>query len=382
VLDWAFTHSQDPDLLRKSPSEVALYLLARNSALATTVELGRFAPPHLDYTPPKDDRPPPEELAIELLAGFLPIVGEATDAAGFFVGYSITGRELNEDERLLCGVAMLLPLIPGRAPASVDLVEHLARSTGRSLDEIRVLQRVALHLRPEDATQIDALMRHVSKGGTLSQEDVTFLRRVAAGLERPLLEAAQTLRKGGKVPLVGSRLGGVGLKLEPGTAEHMAAAWVDYQFRHPSKFPRFRFDVDDTWRKQYQSILKNKEAGGDFELDVLKATRQEKNRALMMPPPGSTAQGFIPDSVPRNPTPGELVWGQPYHFIEAKGRKELSLTGNLKAMLLYVRQHGGHVELWIRSARHPDGASRLTEPLQDMIDELAQGGKVSLRRIP
>jgi hypothetical protein len=49
VLDWALTHSEDEDLLRKSPSEVALYLLARNSSLATALELGRFAPPHLDY---------------------------------------------------------------------------------------------------------------------------------------------------------------------------------------------------------------------------------------------------------------------------------------------------------------------------------------------
>ena len=35
VLDWAYTHTEDADFLRKSPSEVALYLLARRSALAT-----------------------------------------------------------------------------------------------------------------------------------------------------------------------------------------------------------------------------------------------------------------------------------------------------------------------------------------------------------
>ncbi len=382
VLDWAFTHSQDQDLLRKSPTEVALYLLARNSSLATAVQLGRTAPAHLDYTPPHDNRPPSEELVLELLVGMLPIVGEASDAASFFGGYSVTGRELDKDERLLCGVAMLLPFIPGRAPAGVEWLEHVALSTGRSLDEVRVLQRVATYLSPAEARDIDVLMRQVSRGGKLSEEDVGFLRRVAAGMERPLLEAAQTLQRGGKVPLVGSRLGGAGLKLEPGTAEHLAAAWVDYQFRHPDKYPRFRYAIDDTWRKQYESILKNKEAGGSFELEVLQARRQEKNRAMMMPPPGSDARGFIPDAVPRSATPGELVWGQPYHFVEAKGRKELAQTGNLQAMLDYVEQYGGQVELWIRSARHAQGATRLTDPLKRRLTRLEREGKAAVKYFP
>ncbi|HYO51475.1 hypothetical protein, partial [Archangium sp.] len=42
--------------------------------------------------------------------------------------------------------------------------------------------------------------------------------------------------------------------------------------------------------------------------------------------------------------PAELVWGQPYPFVEAKARKELSLTGNLKAMIEYVEKYGGHLE--------------------------------------
>jgi hypothetical protein len=86
VLDWALTHSQDPGFVRKSPSEVALYLLARRSALATAIELGRMAPPHLDYTPLPDTSPPPEELVIELLAGLLPVIGEATDLGCFAFG--------------------------------------------------------------------------------------------------------------------------------------------------------------------------------------------------------------------------------------------------------------------------------------------------------
>jgi hypothetical protein len=102
----------------------------------------------------------------------------------------------------------------------------------------------------------------------------------------------------------------------------------------------------------------------------------------MLPPPGSPAAGFIPDAVLRSHTPEELVWGQPYFFIEAKARKDLSLGGNLEAMMNYVREHGGHVELWIRSPKHPAGATRLTQPLQTELSKLADEGKATIRLFP
>jgi hypothetical protein len=76
------------------------------------------------------------------------------------------------------------------------------------------------------------------------------------------------------------------------------------------------------------------------------------------------------------------VWGQPYHFIEAKARKELSLGGNLEAMLDYVRDHGGFIELWVRSARHPDGPTRLTKPLQNLIRELERNDRAIIKAFP
>ncbi len=40
-------------------------------------------------------------------------------------------------------------------------------------------------------------------------------------------------------------------------------------------------------------------------------------------------------------------------------------------MIEYVREYGGHIELWIRSAKHPAGATRLTDPpwksLRDLV---------------
>jgi hypothetical protein len=383
VLDWAFTHTRDEALLRKSPSEVALYLLARRGSLATAVQLGRLAPPHLDYTPLPDKRIPPEELVLELLVGVVPVVGEATDAAGLLVGYSFTGRELDANERLLCGVGALVPYVPGRALSSGgELAERAALLTGRSVEEVQVLQRVARHLSPTDASQVEVLVRQAARGRQLTEEEIAFLKRLAAQLEAPLLAAADTLRRGGKVPLVGSRLGEAGLRLEPGSAEHMAAAWVDYQFRHPGKYPRFSYAFDVDWRRQYELILKNKEAGGEFEHTVLKAHGQQKNTAMMMPPPGSKVRGFIPDSVPGSPTPGELVWGQPYRFVEVKGRKDLAHGGNLEAMLNYVENYGGHVELWVRSPKHTGGATKLTKPLAKRIADLRARGMAEIRPFP
>ena len=102
----------------------------------------------------------------------------------------------------------------------------------------------------------------------------------------------------------------------------------------------------------------------------------------MMPPPGSEARGFIPDAVPGSLTPGELVWGQPYHFVEVKGRKDLALGGNLEVMLEYVQQYGGHVELWVRSAKHVEGQTLLTQPLQRRLRTLADDGKATVKLYP
>jgi hypothetical protein len=120
--------------------------------------------------------------------------------------------------------------------------------------------------------------------------------------------------------------------------------------------------VDAEWERLYQTVLRNKGAGGVFEQSVLQARRLSKNTGLLLPPPGSKAQGFVPDAVSGHK--GDLVWGQPYDFVEVKGRKDLALTGNVEAMLEYVRQYGGSIELWIRSSKHAEGATRLTEPLQ------------------
>jgi hypothetical protein len=182
------------------------------------------------------------------------------------------------------------------------------------------------------------------------------------------------------VTLLGGRTLPDGSRLLPGTPAHKAQRWVDYQFRHPEKYPCFSFQPDAEWARMYETILKNRPAGNAFEDAILQAHKYERNSAMLMPPPGSGAQGFVPDAVKGNPA--DLVWGQPYPFVEAKARKQLSFSGNLKAMIEYVEKCGGHLELWVRSARHPDGATRLSGPLLQRLGRLEEFGRAEIRPYP
>jgi hypothetical protein len=383
TLAWAYAHTDDPDFLRRSPSEVALYLLASRSALATAIELGKKAPPHLDYTPPAEDEYTEEELLVELALGLTPVVGELTDLEAAFRGYSFTGHRLSNPERFIHVLGVVVPFANGKLlkEGGKAALERVALVTGRSLDEVQVLSRVASHLSTEDVKELERLLgRAADRGGTLTEEELAFLNRLAGRLEKPLSEAAEALHRGQKLPLLGARTLPTGARMLPGSTEHLAQCWVDYQFRHPGKYRRFSYAVDPEWERLYRSILANKPAGNVFEDAILKAGGYEKNTAMMMPPPGSKAQGFISDSVRGSST--ELVWGEPYRFVEAKGRQELALTGNLKAMLDYVNEYGGHVELWVRSAKHPAGKTKLTGPLQDFLSRLAEDGKASVHYFP
>jgi outer membrane protein OmpA-like peptidoglycan-associated protein len=383
TLSWAYAHTEDPDFLRRTPEEVALYLLASRSALATAVHLGRMAPVGLDYNEAFDPEVyTAEELVVEVLVGLTPGAGEAADAHAAYSGRSLTGHRLTDTERLVCAVGVLVPFVGGRVlvEAGEQGLQRLALLTGRGLDEVRVLSRVAEHLSPADAKEIERLLAVASRGHTFSQEEVDFLQRVARGLEAPLREAAHALRVGQKMPLLGVRTLPDGSRLLPGSPAHKAQRWVDYQFRHPEKYRHFSFQPDADWARMYETILKNRPAGNAFEDAILQEQKYERNGAMLMPPPGSGAQGFIPDAVKGNPA--DVVWGQPYPFVEAKARKHLSLSGNLKAMIQYVEQYGGHLELWVRSAQHADGPTRLSEPLLRRLRRLDEAGKAGVHYHP
>jgi hypothetical protein len=251
---------------------------------------------------------------------------------------------------------------------------------GRGVQEVEVLQRVVQHLAPEEARRVQEVLRRAGRGEKVPEAELKWMRELTERLRGPLAEVARAVKAGERVPLVGSRVTAEGARLVPGSAEHLAQAWVDYQFRHPGKYPRFRYAPEAWWERMYRTVLENRGQGDAFEGEVLKASGYEKNTALLLPPPGSKKQGFIPDSVLGNPE--ELVWGKPYHFVEIKGREEMALTGNLKAMIEYVQQYGGHIEVWFRSASHPNGKTRLTDPLRNELRDLEELGKASFEEFP
>lgn len=380
VLDWAYTHTDDPAFFERSPSEIALYLLARRGALASVVQIGVRAHPHLDYSPDLDPSLyTPEQLATEVIIGFVPGVGEVVFAVEAVTGITVTGHTLETSDRVIIGLSVLLPFAPGIV-AGFGGLERTALVTGRSLEEAEVLARMANHFSPGDVTEVERALRGLSEGRALSREEIAQLEQIARGLEAPVARIAEAVRQGGKVSLLGSRLGADGARLIPGSAEHMAQCWIDYQFRNPNTFRRFSYAIDPKWQKLYRSILENKTAGGEFEQAVLKANGYEKNTMLMMPPPGEEVPGFIPDAVLDKPT--EFIWGQPYKFVEVKGRQELAYTGNLKAMIEYVQKYGGSIELWIQSAKHSVGETRLTGNLSGLLDRLQTLGRARVRTFP
>lgn len=387
VLDWAYSHTADPDFPRKSPSEVALYLLAKNAALSRLLLMGDMAHAHLDYSPELDPSVyTTEELLIEMLVGFIPGVGDAADMTQALAGVSITGHRLEPEDRTLLAVGAMIPLVPGsalrRAQTLPEVVERLALVSGRRTEEVEALLRVASRLGAEDSRELERIVHVAAKGRALSSADLESLEKLAGKLGEPLARAAETLRQAGRASGLGLKVDlTTGRQLVPGSAEHMYQRWIDYQFRYPGKRGVFTLAVDPEWERLYRTILENAETGGKFQEEALAALKFEKNTAMMMPPPGSTAKGFIPDAVKGNPT--ELVWGQKYDFVEVKAREELSNSGNLKAMLEYVKKvDGATMTLVVRSAKHPKGETKMTGPLEDLVNKLREANKLNLKSLP
>ncbi|HSP80816.1 MAG TPA: pre-toxin TG domain-containing protein, partial [Myxococcaceae bacterium] len=150
---WAWTHTDDPDFWRRSPAEVALYLLASRAWLATALEGSHYAPVHLDYNPDFDPEVYTlEELLLELGVGLVPGAGEVDDLRAALTGVSLTGKHLTNGERVVVGAAVLVPLVGGALLSKgPEAVERVALLTGRGVEEVRVLARVASYLSPEEA---------------------------------------------------------------------------------------------------------------------------------------------------------------------------------------------------------------------------------------
>lgn len=386
VLSWAYANTDDPDFLKRNPEEVRNYLEARDPHVGAMTQLAETAPPRVEYFPEFDrTRYTLGEVATETLFGFIPILGDAGDAVSAISGVSLTGHELDTGDRLLSGFAAVIPFVSGtmlRGGRKVpEVVEHLAAASGRHADEIYAVFRVAAHLDPHDVKDLERIIATVKSGKRLPAAELQILDNIALKLKGPLEEAASVIAKGRSIPIGQLRADIVaGTKFIPGTVEHKAQRWIEYQFRHPDRFKTITGEVDPKWSRQYDQILANNKAGSAFEREALGKLGHDKNTAMMMPGEGSKLSGFIPDAV--GGKPAQLVWGQPYRFTEIKGWQDMSKTGNLSAMIEYVRDVGGHLEVVFRSAKHPEGATKLSGPLQAALDELMAAGKATVVRLP
>ncbi len=78
--------------------------------------------------------------------GLLPVAGEVADADAALSGKSLTGHPLTPPERTLHAMGVLLPFVGGSLLTKGEELGPLALRTGRGLDEVWVLSRVASHL--------------------------------------------------------------------------------------------------------------------------------------------------------------------------------------------------------------------------------------------
>lgn len=167
-------------------------------------------------------------------------------------------------------------------------------------------------------------------------------------------------------------------EMAPGSPGHKAQRWIEYQMKNPDKYPNVSEVIEPKWSRMYDTIIQNSRAGRGFEVEALTRFKYSKNNHMFLEP--GQKGGFIPDAIKGNPV--EIKWGKPYHFVEVKGWNNLSNTGNLKSMLLYVKKHGGSIELIIRSEAHSSGATSLSGPLSQTINQLRLSGQATIKTYP
>jgi hypothetical protein len=112
-------------------------------------------------------------------------------------------------------------------------------------------------------------------------------------------------------------------------------------------------------------------AGKQMEGEVGEAFNLGPKNNQKMVNPDPAGADFIPDHIEGNPT--SLRWGKAYHFKEIKDWADMSDTGNLSAMLDYVKKiNGSRLTIYYKSNTY------MSEPLRTRIEGLVKIGQVTL----
>jgi hypothetical protein len=132
---------------------------------------------------------------VELLIGFIPIIGDISDVSQAFAGVDIWGERLGTGDRAVMLLGAMIPFVPGSAlrrgrRLASEVAQDLAQTTGRHADEIMPFIRAADSFRSQDVELINAARRAVQEGQQLNPEQVRrveeVLERVSRDLRAPL----------------------------------------------------------------------------------------------------------------------------------------------------------------------------------------------------
>jgi hypothetical protein len=147
----------------------------------------------------------------EMAITMIPVVGDVVLLAEAVTGRSLFGDKLSNTERIVSGLAAVLPVVGGVLAKGGSDVAKLAAKLGRSEQEVVALLKAADKQGIEAAT-VEKWRATLKAGGKLTADELTALQRLVHQLDvdqrvfraaEEELGAGRVLRKGGKLEQTG-----------------------------------------------------------------------------------------------------------------------------------------------------------------------------------
>ena len=179
----------------------------------------------------------------EMAITMVPVVGEIVLLGEAITGYTIFGDKMSTTERVVSGLAAVLPvagsvIARGMTKVGADLAK-IAVKVGRTEDEVMALLRAAEKQGAEAAT-VEKWSSNLKSGGKLTTTEVAELQRMIRQLEADQrvfraaeqeMGASRVLRKGGKI----EQTGPVSLKRLRNTLGRSGVSPSGYHLRKATK---------------------------------------------------------------------------------------------------------------------------------------------------
>ena len=184
LIDWGYGNYFMAGFTVSDPIEV-LAEIADRPRNRLALALAQTQPVETESVPIPEERREWWQTGLELLIGFIPIIGDISDIAQAFSGVDIWGGRLGTGGRTLMMLGALIPLVPGRALRgprdATELAMDLAQQTGRHAGEIMPIIRAAESFRRQDVELIENAVQAIRQG---QQLDAAHVRQIEEVLER------------------------------------------------------------------------------------------------------------------------------------------------------------------------------------------------------